>query len=80
MSSHNAWQNWRQKKRAGAPGNNAPGETWTNEIKAAARQDGGGGWWKEDPETGQMQGLGVRIAELNLFASYFGEQDRTDSV
>lgn len=41
------------------------------------------GWrrrWKEDPGTGQTRGLGVRIAELNLFAPYFGEQDKTDSV
>lgn len=69
-----------KRKGQGAPGNNAQGEMWTKEIKAAARQDGGGGWWKEDPKTGQTQGLGVRIAELNLFASYFVEQDQTARV
>lgn len=54
---------------------------WEKCGQRRSRQDGGGGGgWKEGPKTRQTQRLGVRITELTLFASYFAEQDKTNSV
>lgn len=71
VSSHDTWQNWRQKRGICAPGNKAPGQMWTKEIKA--------GWMRwaqveEGPQNRANKKAGVNIAELSLLVLHFSDQ------